>query len=155
MVTTDHMLRNCYQLHKITSLAQLVGNGSIRFEYLLTIKLIQEVLNFLIEKPRRKRHQYEEIIISRLQNYSHCCPPFSSQHDVWRLLPIKPTISNNVTLCALCSDNTIILRHQLHGLLEPTGLKLSYAQRFRCRLLPNLNFGNPALWTAQPSSMIF
>ena len=36
------------------------------------------------------------------------------------------------------SDNTIILKHQLHGLLVPTGLKLSYAQRFRCRLLPNL-----------------
>ena len=40
------------------------------------------------------------------------------------------------------SDNTIILKHQLHGLLVPTGLKLSYAQRFQCRLLANLNFGN-------------
>ena len=53
------------------------------------------------------------------------------------------------------SDNTIILKHQLHGLLVPTGLKLSYAQRFRCRLLPNLNFGNLVSWTAQPSSITF
>ena len=40
------------------------------------------------------------------------------------------------------SDNTMILKHQLHGLLVPTGLKLSYAQGFRCRLLATLNFGN-------------
>ena len=39
------------------------------------------------------------------------------------------------------SDNTIILKHQLLGLLVPTGLKLSYV-RFRCRQLANLNFGN-------------